>query len=227
MVTGPSGPSGPSAPSPWIKGVLAGVFVLRDVGGDEADRIVRQALSRYRGPELGGVDLMAPGPSREAWLLTGRWADCFDPDVQRGAQELFAGLVATVDLENAGVALGTGGKATLDAGRAFASLEGGHRVTVAPLHAYRGGIAVRWWDGTTRARIEGIFPSLPGFTGMHMGAPHWLGHGVRQDGTRLLSITPYIRLDFVPEAGVSLSAMCEEAEFARWLDALRAGTGWP
>jgi hypothetical protein len=88
-----------------------------------------------------------------------------------------------------------------DAGRAFASMEGAHRVTLSPLHAFRGGLAVRWWEGTTLARIEGIFPSLPGFTGMHMGAPHWMGRGVSQDGARILSITPYVRLDFVPDAG--------------------------
>ena len=59
-----------------------------------------------------------------------------------------------------------------------------------------------------------------------MGAPHWLGRGMSRDGDRIVSVTPYIRLDFVPAMGIRISAMAEPAAFDAWLAALRTATAW-
>jgi hypothetical protein len=209
----------------WVRDALAGVYVLRHVDAGSFDRVVQQAFAGYRGPNIGGVDLMVPGPTGEAWLLLGRWMDCWQEDVQRGAELVRDSLIKAAELENAGVQRGDGGDFTLDTGRAFRSLEG-ERVTVTPLRSYGGRLAIAWWAGTTRAQIEALFPSLPHFVGMHMGAPHWLGHGMRREGERILSVTPYARLDFIPERGITLSAMAEPDAFASWLEALQRATGW-
>lgn len=215
-----------ASPCPWIRSGLAGVYILRNVDGDSFDRTIRHALRRYDGPDIGGVDVMVPGPTHEAWLLIGSWVDCLQPEVQRGARLLLECLATAVELENAGVQLDPGGAATVDARRAFDAIDGARRVSVDALYAYQGTIAIPWWHGTTRADVEAIFPSLPGFVGAHMGAPHWMGRGMTRDGDRIVSVTPYLRLDFVPESGIRVSAMCEPTSFDEWLIALRRATRW-
>jgi hypothetical protein len=46
--------------------------------------------------------------------------------------------------------------------------------------------------------VQTIFPQLPWWVGMHMGAPHWLGHGVSAKDGQLLQVTPYVRAGIAP-----------------------------
>jgi hypothetical protein len=67
-----------------------------------------------------------------------------------------------------------------------------------------------------------IFPRLPQWVGMHMGAPHWLGHGVNARDGRLLNVTPYVRTDITPEGRLQISALAAERDFTTWLHAFLA-----
>ena len=209
---------------PWVRDVLAGVFVLHGFG-ERTDSVLRAALAQYRGGDLGGVDYMPPNDAGEAWLLAGVWRDCFDPPHQRSIAALHAALLQAAEHANAGITVGAGG-AVVDTAHAFPDAPRGE---IRALHAYAGGLAIAWWQQPAlRARWETLFPTLPHYIGMHMGAPHWLGRGVEGDAqTGLRSVTPYVRLDFVPERGVGLAGMAEPRELDPWLDALRAATGWP
>jgi len=207
---------------PWIQEVLAGVFVLHGFGA-RTDAVLRTALARYRGGDLGGVDFMPPNTAGEAWLLAGVWRDCFDPQHQRSIAALHEALVAAADQDNAGVTIDAAGNAVVETSRA---VPGAPRGEIRALHAYTGGLAIPWWEQSAE-RWESLCPALPRFVGTHMGAPHWLGRGVEGDASGLRAVTPYVRLDFVPDRGVGIAGMAEPRDFEPWLAALRAATGWP
>ncbi len=88
---------------PWVEDALAGVFILRNVDEDRATRIVRTAISNYKFPELGGLDMMRPNDAGEAWLLLGRWTACFEADVQGAATQLRAALTRAAELDATGI----------------------------------------------------------------------------------------------------------------------------
>ena len=187
--------------SPWIREAISGVFVLRGFG-DRTTAVMNAANESYRGGSFGGIDFMPPNSAGDAWILVGNWMNCFD--IQPEITAYRDALAAAVELDNP------------DAGE------------LRPWYAYDGGLAINWWERSgLREKWEATFPTLPNYLGMHMGAPHWLGRGITGDSTRLVSVTPYIRLDFREGAGVRVAALAEPHDFEVWFDALRAVTGWP
>ncbi|MEO8841203.1 MAG: hypothetical protein ABI591_03445 [Kofleriaceae bacterium] len=203
--------------APWIREALSGVFVLRGFG-DRTTAVMNVANESYRGGSFGGIDFMPPNSAGDAWILVGNWMNCFD--IQPVITAYRDALANAVELANAGV--------TFDAGGATLDTSGSSRGELRPWHAYDGGLAINWWEKPgLREQWEATFPTLPNYLGMHMGAPHWLGRGITGDSNRLVSVTPYIRLDFREGAGVRVAALTEPHDFEVWLDALRAVTGWP
>jgi hypothetical protein len=55
-----------------------------------------------------------------------------------------------------------------------------------------------------------------------MTLPSWSSHA--SDGTH--RVTPYARLDFVPNRGVAISAMAEPERFRPWFEPFRRAAGW-
>ncbi|HEX8108135.1 MAG TPA: hypothetical protein VF516_10435 [Kofleriaceae bacterium] len=201
-----------------IQDVLAGVFVLHGFGA-RSEAVLRAAIARYRGGDFGGIDYMPPNAAGEAWLLLGTWVDCFAPEVQQCIASFAHELQQVAELDRAGVEIGPQGSFILDPSRAFPdSVRGELRA----LRAYRGGIAIRELGTNTQALIKRVLPELPAYQGVHMGAPHWLGRGVVQQGGRIHSVTPYIRIDFDDGHSIRIAAMAERRDFDPWLAALRA-----
>lgn len=209
--------------SPWIFEALAGVFVLQGFGA-RTDALVKHVCRTYGGPSFGGLDYMPPNEADEAWLIVGVWTDCLDEDNRSAITAFRDVLVRAVDLDRAGASFGDD-HYIIDTQRAFPDSPRGELRT---LYLYTGELAINWWEQPEiRARIESVFPSLPGYLGLHMGAPHWLGYGMRRDGDRILAVTPYIRLDFDESRGILLNAVAEPRDFEPWLAALRTATNWP
>ena len=206
--------------APWIREALAGIFVLRGFG-ERTTAVMNIANESYRGGNFGGIDFMPPSSAGDAWILVGKWMNCFDLQAEITAYR--DALATAVELVNAGITLGD--VASIETARAFRDAPKGELRT---WHAYDGGLAINWWERPgLREQWEATFPTLPNYLGMHMGAPHWLGRGITGDSTRLVSVTPYIRLDLREGAGVRVAALGEPHDFEVWLDALRAVTGWP
>jgi hypothetical protein len=201
-----------------IQDVLAGVFVLHGFGA-RTETVIRAAIARYRGGDFGGIDYMPPNAVEEAWLLLGAWVDCFAPEIQRSIAAFAHELQQVAELDRAGVEIGTQGSFTIDSSRAFHDSPRGE---LRALRAYLGGLAIRGSGADAQAFIERVLPALPSYLGLHMGAPHWLGHGVVQQGGRIHSVTPYIRIDFDDAHSIRIAAMAEPRDFEPWLAALRA-----
>ena len=207
--------------APWIREALSGIFVLRGFG-DHTTAVMNAANESYRGGSFGGIDFMPPNSAGDAWVLVGNWMNCFD--IQPEITAYRDALATAVELDNAGITT-LGGVATIDTSHAFPDSPKGE---LRSWYAYDGGLAINWWERPgLREKWEATFPTLPNYLGMHMGAPHWLGRGITGDSTRLVSVTPYIRLDFREGAGVRVAALAEPHDFEVWLDALRTVTGWP
>lgn len=196
---------------------LAGIYVLRGVDAAALQALLQHAFDGYDGSGFGGIDVMAPNPDGDAWLLLGRWTQCLQvPDLQRAAVEVLAQLRRSAELVNAGVLLDANQNATV-------SVPAGYRVEIVPwvtCHAsfFTGIDDARWEQWMTER-----FPHTPGWVGMHMGAPHWLGRGVSQQDGRIDRVTPYARLDRHGDDGtVVITAVLAQAELDAWAPQLHA-----
>jgi hypothetical protein len=206
---------------PWLQNALSGVFVLRNLDRTAFEQIVQQAVAAYRGPDFGGLDLMPPNHDREAWVLLGRWVDCFTDEVQLAARNFNQALTLAIDLANAGISR-TGATVTVSVGTR-------ERVELVPWWAYDGGVLVRWWQwpaGELERLQREVFPKVPAWIGMRDGAPHWLGVGMQGSGGHITSVTPYAKLQLVPNQGIRFLGMASERDYRAWLSALRAETSW-
>ena len=200
-------------------GALAGIYVLRGVDPAALDTIVGATAEGYDGPDVGGLDVMAPSGDGEAWLLLGRWTDCFADEVQEAAEIVLARLREAADTVNAGV---------LRAGHAAAltvTVPSPYRVEVVPWRVVHGGLI----EGVSQERwlrwLDGTFPRLPSWIGMHMGAPHWLGVGVSLREGLIDQVTPYVRLDLRVDGTVMLTGVAEDAVLRAWIPLLEAAIG--
>jgi hypothetical protein len=194
-----------------LHGALAGIYVLRGVDGATLDRIMREVEAAYAGPDLGGLDVIWPGGGGEAWLLMGRWTDCHADEVQEAAELLLALLQNAVEVS-----------APRDDGGAAAAGPGPRRVTVVPWVVVHGALA----EGVVQPRWQGwlaeVFPRVPSWVGMHMGAPHWLGVGVTLRDGQIDQVTPYARLDLRADGTVVFTGVAEDAVLRGWIPQLRA-----
>lgn len=192
---------------------LAGIYVLHGVDVAALDTIVQLTAEGYEGPDVGGLDVMAPGPGGDAWLLLGRWMDCFADEVQVGAGIVLARLRDAVNTVNAGV-VRVRGEATV-------VVPSPYQIEVVPWAIVHGAVAegisqARWLSWRTE-----VFPHLPSWIGMHMGAPHWLGIGVRLEEGRIEQVTPYVRLDLRADGTVMLTGVAEDEVLRAWVPALK------
>jgi hypothetical protein len=203
--------------APWLQHVLAGVFVLRNCDLETATLAARMSGTLYEGPDMGGLDVIEPNDAQEAWILLGRWTECFQPEVHQAAISFFKGLRTSVKSINDGIALTQDGNVTT-----LSSNSGGsHRhIEVVEWHLFNGMLSPRTGPLSEEdiQRLTGtVFPSLPHWVGMHRGAPHWLGLGVSESDGRIHGVSPYVRLDFPGDGRVELSALASEADFQLWL----------
>jgi hypothetical protein len=195
-----------------LHAALAGIYVLRGIDLDALDTIVQVTAEGYAGPDVGGLDVVAPGPGGDAWLLLGRWIDCFADEVQEAAAIVLARLREAADMVNAGV-LRAGKEATV-------VVPSPYSIEVVPWRVVHGAVA----EGVTRERwlrwMSDIFPRLPSWFGMHMGAPHWLGVGVSLEEGQIDQVTPYVRLDLRADGMVMLTGVAEDALLRTWVPLL-------
>jgi hypothetical protein len=180
-----------------LHGVLAGIYVLRGVDAPALEQIVQATTEAYVGPDVGGLDVMLPDGDGVAWLLLGRWTDCFATEVQEAAELLLERLRDAALARDAGV-------------------------EVVPWIVVHGGIA----EGITTAQwqrwLGAVFPRVPSWIGMHMGAPHWLGVGVSLREGRIDQVTPYARLDLRADGTVMFTGVAEDAVLRGWFPKLKA-----
>jgi len=205
-----------------LHGALAGIYVLRGVDDGALDRIVRAVAAAYTGPDFGGLDVIRSSAGGEAWLLMGRWTDCHAEEVQEAAELLLALLRNAVE---AGAARDDEAAAASGAGphKAVAVVGAGPRgAAVVPWVIVHGALA----EGVARPRWQGwlaeVFPRVPAWVGMHMGAPHWLGVGVTLRDGQIDQVTPYARLDLRADGTVTFTGVGEDAMLRGWIPQLRA-----
>lgn len=210
---------------PWLEEALAGVYVLHGVDEEAVQTLVRGVVAEYDGPDFGGLDLMAPNAAGDAYLILGRWTDAFDPDVRAAARAVLGLLEHAERIRSSGVDLSPDGGVTLTTAPRPA-------VTVEPWYAYNVRIVLPPMTvEDEEVALNEIFPRLPGWLGLHMGAPHWLGHGMSREGDRIVALTPYVRIDFEREArpgrtGIHIAGAAPRPAFSEWLSNLRGATGW-
>lgn len=179
---------------------LSGIYVLRGVDSGALDQIVQSTIAAYTGPDPGGLDVMEPNADGDAWLLLGRWADCFAAHVQEAARMLLAQLRESAELADAGSG----------------------RISIVPWLVVHGPIIERVDPGRWKRWHVHVFPHVPSWIGMHMDAPHWLGTGVNQDGARIQEVTPYARLDLRADGTVMFTGVAEDAMLRAWIPQLEA-----
>lgn len=197
-----------------LHAALAGIFVLRGIDLAALDTIVEVTAEGYAGPDVGGLDVIAPGAGGDAWLLLGRWTDCFSDEVQEAADIVLARLREAADRVNAGV-LRAGKEDTV-------VVPSPYRIEVVPWRVVHGAVA----EGVTQERwlrwLSSIFPRLPSWIGIHMGAPHWHGVGVSLEEGQIEQVTPYVRLDRRADGRVTLTGVGEDALLRAWIPLLEA-----
>jgi hypothetical protein len=133
-------PSKHHADAPWLRHVLAGVVVVR--GSDDASigAVLEWFQRTYRGPNFGGLDLMRPNVNGDAWLLVGRWADCFHDDVQAACVAFLGALEQSITAVNDGMTIGSmRGETTVS----LTSPQPVPKLELVPWHAYQGEVALR------------------------------------------------------------------------------------
>jgi hypothetical protein len=198
---------------------LAAIFVLRGVDANATQHLFRHLSANYRGPDFGGVDLMAANANGEAWMLLGRWTDALDPTVQAAATEVLRLLGQGAELLNAGVAFGE------QLGAVNITSPSPYRVEIVPWIVTYAVFARGIDDARWQRWLADLFPRTEAWIGMHMGAPHWLGTGVEQTQGRIHRVTPYARLDRRPDGSVIVTAVADEARLAEWGRLLSAALG--
>jgi hypothetical protein len=200
-----------------LQRALAGIYVLHGVDVAALDSIVQVTAEGYEGPDVGGLDVVGLGAGGDAWLLLGRWMDCFADEVQAGAAIVFARLRDAVSTVNTGV-LRAGSETTV-------VVPSPYRIEVEPWMIVHGAVA----KGISQARwlrwLHAVFPHLPSWLGMHMGAPHWLGVGVRLEEGQIEQVTPYVRLDLRADGTVMLTGVAEDAVLRAWIPLLKVAIG--
>jgi hypothetical protein len=208
-----------------LHGALAGIYALRGVDDDALDRIVRAVAAAYTGPDFGGLDVIRSSAGGEAWLLMGRWTDCHAEEVQEAAELLLALLHNAVEAgaaRDGGAAVAVEAGAARDGGAAAAAGVGPRGAAVVPWVIVHGALA----EGVTRPRWQGwlaeVFPRVPAWVGMHMGAPHWLGVGVTLRDGQIDQVTPYARLDLRADGTVTFTGVGEDSMLRGWIPQLRA-----
>ncbi|HWO24645.1 MAG TPA: hypothetical protein VNO30_38145 [Kofleriaceae bacterium] len=200
-----------------LHGALAGIYVLRGADVAALDTIVQVTAEGYEGPDVGGLDVMAPGAGSDVWLLLGRWMDCFADEVQVGAGIVLARLRDAVSMVNAGT-LRVRGEATV-------VVPSPYQIEVVPWAIVHGAVAEGISQASWSHWLHDVFPHLPSWIGMHMGAPHWLGVGVRLEEGQIEQVTPYVRLDRRADGTVLLTGVAEDAVLRAWIPLLKAAIG--
>jgi hypothetical protein len=200
-----------------LHGVLAGIYVLRGVDGAALEQIVQAVAAGYDGPDAGGLDVIMPNGADEAWLLLGRWTGCFGAEVQEAAELVLGRVREAIEAINAGMMRG-GGEATV-------TVPSPYRIEVIPWIVVHGGIAEKITQARWLRWLDGVFPHVPSWVGMHMGAPHWLGVGVSLREGRIDQVTPYARLDLRADGMLMFTGVAEDSTLRAWLSQLKTAIG--
>lgn len=204
--------------APWLRDALAGIVVLRNTSDQGTDAVVSWFTQNYKGPDFGGIDLVEPNATGDggATLLVGRWTDCLDDDVQEAVVAFLKTLEQSVSAVNEGITITRAGSEV----RLKITSPKAKQIEIVPWHVYYGqvGLPSGPLDATEIRRLMlDVFPKLPFWMGVDMGAPHWLGHGVNESDGHIHQVSPYVRLDFLADGRVELTALAAEPEFTLWL----------
>jgi hypothetical protein len=132
-----------------LQRALAGIYVLHGVDVAALDSIVQATAEGYEGPDVGGLDVVGLGAGGDAWLLLGRWMDCFSDEVQAGAAIVFARLRDAASTVNTGV-LRAGSETTV-------VVPSPYRIEVEPWMVVHGAVA----EGLSQALLEAMASGKP------------------------------------------------------------------